>query len=175
MSSDNYSMLWSIEARAFKIPYTPFTHNFWALTAAGCVVDQIHGLAVDPNTGQTKAIGSSHDQLLVVNDPTICWSLQPKQPTTVCDIGSEAAITHRWQAALRAIPALNALKLPYPDLWQHLYKENSNSVFNTIGQIMGFATPALLLPTNAPGINRVISHEIIAKYGIKNPHQRTIG
>ena len=52
--------LWSIQARAFPIPFTPFTHNFWALAGpAGTVADQLHGLAFDPAAETTKAIGNS--------------------------------------------------------------------------------------------------------------------
>jgi len=156
---------WSIEARALKIRYTPFTHNFWVLADANNnVIDQIHGLAVDPITGVTKAIGNSHHLLQVIRDATVDWSLQPGQPTMICATDHEIEAKRRWQTAVNSIPSINALKLPYPNLWQHSYRKNSNTVFNTIGQIMGFATPALLLPTRAPGINLVISQDIINQY-----------
>ena len=158
--------LWAIEARAFAIPFTPFTHNFWALTSPeGKVTDQLHGLAVDPKTGTSKAIGNSSHLLLAVNDASILWSLQPGQPSAICATGDEASIRNRWQAALDAIPAINALEIPYPDLWEHGYKKNSNSIFNTLGQIMGFTEPSELLPTSAPGVELVISQDIIDRYG----------
>ncbi|MDF2571669.1 MAG: hypothetical protein K0R55_3273 [Sporomusa sp.] len=159
--------LWCIQARAFKIPYTPFSHNFWALAdPSGVVADQIHGLAFDPKAGTTKAIGNSSHFLLVVHDPTISWSLQPGQPINTCISGQPAKINQHWQAALNSIAAINNLKLTYPNLWQHFYKKNSNTIFNTIGQIMGFADTTKLLPTWAPGIKLVVSQEIIAKYCI---------
>ncbi|CUH94831.1 hypothetical protein P22_0897 [Propionispora sp. 2/2-37] len=154
-----------IQARAFHIRYTPFTHNFWALIDDGQqVLDQIHGLAVNPITGKTTAIGNSSYLLQAVHDPTIAWSLQPGQPTVNCITGKESVIVQRWQAALNSIPAINALKISYPNWWQHFYKKNSNTVFNTLGQIMGFTGLERLLSTWSPGINQVISHKIIIQY-----------
>lgn len=160
---------WSIEARALKIKYTPFTHNFWVLVNPNnSIIDQIHGLAVDPNTGVIKAIGNSNHLLQVIQDATIIWSLQSGQATMTCVADQESVVKNRWQRAVNSIPAINALRLPYPNLWQHSYRKNSNTVFNTIGQIMGFPSPAQLLPTRAPGINLVISKAIINHY-IYNP------
>ena len=159
---------WCIQARAFRIRYVPCTHNFWALIDPyGRVADQLHGLAFDPVTGQTRAIGSSRDLLQAMNDATIQWSLQPGQPITPCAEGSKCEVMKRWQAALHSLPAINALKLSYPNLWQHLFKKNSNSVFTTLGLIMGFDQPARLLPTFAPGIHLVISDEIVNTYRIR--------
>ncbi|HMM20416.1 MAG TPA: hypothetical protein PKA10_06730 [Selenomonadales bacterium] len=156
---------WAIQARSFRIGCAPLSHNFWTLAEpGGNVVDQLHGLAVDPGTGQAKAIGNSSHRLQVVQDATIAWSLQPGQPVAVCAAGREAEIKARWQTALNAVPALNALQIPYPDLWQHFFRANSNSVFNTLGQIMGFDSPASLLPTVAPGISRILSREIVSRY-----------
>jgi len=156
---------WSIEARAFKIKYTPFTHNFWVLTDSdNNIIDQIHGLAVDPITGVTKALGNSHHLLQVIRGSAIDWSFQSGQPTMICATDHEIEAKRRWQTAVNSIPAINALKLSYPNLWQHSYRKNSNTVFNTIGKIMGFPVPSLLLPTRAPGINLVISQDIINKY-----------
>lgn len=158
------NIIWSIEARAFYIPFTPFTHNFWVLTAGGKVADQLHGLAVDPRTGRTKAIGSSRHLLQVVRGTDIPWALQPGQPKRVCASGREDEVAPRWQAAVAAMPAINALGLRYPDLWQHGYRPNCNAVFNTLGQIMGFAAPKRLLPTLAPGIKLVVSRTVIEQY-----------
>jgi len=156
---------WKIEARALKIRYLPFTHNFWVLTDPNNnIIDQIHGLAVDPTTGLTKAIGNSDHLLQVIRDSTIDWSLQSGQPRMTCATGHEIEAKRRWQTAVNSIPALNALHLRYPNLWQHLYRKNSNTVFNTIGKIMGFVTPALLLQTRAPGVNLVLSQDIINQY-----------
>ncbi|HWR05375.1 hypothetical protein [Sporomusa sp.] len=173
MDNQNWTALWSIQARAFRIPYTPFSHNFWALGApGGVVVDQIHGLAFDPKTGTTKAIGNSSHFLRVVHDPSIVWSLQPDQPAVLCTAGSESEMRDRWQAALNSIFAINALNLRYPNLWQHLYKKNSNTIFNTLGLIIGVTKPAKLLPTLAPGIKLVVSQDIIAHYCYKPSLQK---
>ncbi|EIW15489.1 MULTISPECIES: hypothetical protein [Pelosinus] len=159
---------WDIQARAFLIPYTPFSHNFWVLTnSAHRVTDQIHGLAFHIETKTTKAIGSSADRLQVFRDAGIPWSLQPNQPTKSCIIGDEEEVKERWQAAVNAIPAINALQLRYPNLWEHFHKKNCNSVFNTLGQIMGIDAPSLLLPTWAPGIHLIISQDIINQYCYK--------
>jgi hypothetical protein len=161
--------LWSIEARALKIPYTPFTHNFWALTDENNnVIDQIHGLAVDPQTGTTKAIGSSSDLLQVIRGSNFKWSLRPNQLTVICTTGQETVTKQIWQAAVNSFHKINALQLHYPNLWQHFYKKNSNTIFNTIGQIMGIDAPAHLLPTCAPGIHLIISQNIINQYRYKN-------
>ena len=157
---------WSIEARAFQIKYTPFSHNFWALTNAheSHPADQLHGLAFDPKTKVTKAIGNSSHLLQIIHDPTILWSLQPNQPTVVCITDHEVKVKARWQAALDVIAEINGLKLPYPNLWQHFYKKNSNTIFNTLGQIMGITKPANLLPTWALGSHLIISQDIINRY-----------
>ncbi|MEG6584759.1 hypothetical protein [Dendrosporobacter sp. 1207_IL3150] len=153
---------WCIEARAFKIAYTPFTHNFWVLVdQKKKIVEQIHGLAVNPITGLTKAVGCSSDLLQVVHGSNILWSIQENQPKVSCITNDTKRV---WQAALKSIPEINSLRLPYPDLWQHFYCMNSNTIFNTIGQIMGVIKPANLLCTLAPGVRRVISQDIIEKY-----------
>ena len=157
--------LWRIEARSFRIRYTPFAHNFWLLTAPdGAPAGQIHGLAVDPATGQAQAVGNSRCLLQAVHAADFVWSLQLHQPCAVAAVGSKQTIFRRWQAALAAIPALNALALPYPNVWQHGYKPNSNSIFTTIGQILGFARPQQLLPAWAPGASITIAPEIVAKF-----------
>ncbi len=157
--------LWGIEARSFRIRYTPFVHNFWLLVAPnGTPAGQIHGLAVDPATGRAKAIGNSHHLLQAVFDTAIIWSLQPGQPCAIAASDCEQAIRTRWQAALAAIPALNALQLPYPNIWQHGHKPNSNSIFTTIGQILGFAHPDRLLTAWAPGAAITIAPELVAKF-----------
>ncbi len=156
---------WAIEARAFRVPFMPFSHNFWALVDAdGRVAEQLHGLAVDPATGETKAIGWSAHLLLAVRGNDFPWALQPGQPRTVCVRGCEGEVLPRWLAATAAIPAVNALGLRYPNPWQHWCRTNCNTVFNTFGQIMGFDEPAGLLPTLAPGIRLVVSEELIEQY-----------
>jgi hypothetical protein len=162
------SYQWNLQARAFEIPFTPFTHNFWVLTNPNHrVTDQIHGLAFNPENKTTKAIGSSADRLQVIRDAGISWSLHPNQPIVPCITGTEAEIKERWQAAVNAIPAINALKLHYPNLWEHFHKKNCNSVFNTLGQIMGIDAPSLVLSTWAPGIHLIISQDIINQYCYK--------
>lgn len=162
--------LWGIEARAFRVAFLPFTHNFWALVDAdGTVADQLHGLAVDPRTGETKAIGWSAHLLLAVRGAGFAWALQPGQPAAVCASGGEAEVLPRWLAATAAIPAVNALGLRYPNLWQHTYRANCNTVFNTFGQIMGFDDPTQLLPTLAPGVKLVVSRELIELYRYRPP------
>jgi hypothetical protein len=157
-------LIWTIEARAFPIWFTPFTHNFWVLTAGGAVADQLHGLAVDPRTGRTKPVGSSRHLLQVVRGADFAWALQPGQPRTVAASGREAEVAPRWRAAVAAMAAINALGLRYPNLWQHASRPNSNAVFNTLGQIMGFAAPGQLMPTLAPGVRLVVSRAVIEQY-----------
>jgi hypothetical protein len=161
---------WAIEARAFRVPLMPFTHNFWALVGTdGTVADQLHGLAVDPRTGEAKAVGWSAHRLLAVRGTGFAWALQPGQPAAVCARGPKAEVAARWLAATAAIPAINGLELRYPNLWQHGFRANSNSMFNTFGQIMGFEAPAALLPTLAPGVKLVVSRELIELYRYRPP------
>ena len=156
---------WRIEARAFPIAYTPFTHNFWLLiTSDLAIAGQLHGLAVNPRTGRIKAIGNAGDRLQVVSDASITWSLRPGLPAVTAAAGDASDILNIWQCALNAMPAINALHLPYPNLWQHWHKPNSNSIFSTLGRIMGFASPATLLPTLAPGSRRLLPKELIQQY-----------
>lgn len=170
--SDTHPQLWSIQARAFRILYTPFTHNFWVLSAPDSrIISQIHGLAFNPATGTTTAIGNSSCLLLAIEDATISWSLQPNQPTAVCTTGSEGEIFQRWQAAVRALPAINELNLHYPSLWQHFCKKNSNSVFHTIGRILNFPHPERILKTCAPGIHFLLSEDLIEKYRYQQEFQ----
>lgn len=162
--------VWAIEARAFRVWLTPFTHNFWLLRdAAGAVADQLHGLAVDQRTGARKAIGGAADRLTVVRDREIAWALQPGQPAATAASGPAAELAARWQAAVAAGGAINALGLPYPALWQHFSRVNCNSVFRTLGLAMGFAAPERLLATWAPGIGRPVSQAIVAQYGYRTP------
>ncbi len=161
---------WIIEARAFKIWFTPFTHDFWVLRdAAGAVADQLHGLAVDPRTGARKAVGSSAHLLQVVRDATIDWALQPGQPAAAAVRGREEEVVPRWLAAVAAATAINALGLRYPDVWQHGWRPNSNSVFSTLGLIMGVESPELLLATWAPGIGTAVSPVIVERYRWRTP------
>jgi len=153
--------MWQIEARAFRIRFTPFTHNFWVLVSPdGQWGGQLHGLAVDPITQKRYAFGTSHHLLHAVSDAQIPWSMQLGQKITVCEVGSEVEIYKRWQTALVAIPLINALNLAYPDLWQHPYRPNSNSIFSTFGLLMGFSAPETLLPTWAIGSYRNLMPEI---------------
>lgn len=160
---------WSIQAKAFKIHYTPFSHLFWVLVKEKEIVDQLHGLAFQPEKGTTVAIGNASCQLLAVNDATISWSLQPNQKTAVGAQGTEQEINTRWQAALVALPEINSLNLTYPNLWQHFCKKNSNSLFHTLGLIMAIPNPASLLPIWAPGIQFLLDKTLIEKYRYSTP------
>ena len=141
---------WSIEARAFLFGPFPLAHHFFVLIdPAGQVTDQLHGLATDPKTGLTKAIGHSGHLLLAHGGVIFPWSQQPEQPRHVCLTDDFAAVRACWQIALNAIPDINALQMPYPNLWQHFHRPNSNSVFALFAAIMAFDVPERLPPHRA--------------------------
>lgn len=160
---------WRIEARAFLICIlritTPFAHNFWALVNPdGDVVNQIHGLAVDLQTGRELPRGNSNDLLQVVIRRDFPWAIVQGQPTIVAAAGDAAAIKARWYAAVSAKQEINDLRLHYPNLSEQLSKPNSNTVFHTMGNIMGFPIKRIGPYTIALGVEKVISQKIVDKY-----------
>jgi hypothetical protein len=111
---------WIIEARAFKIWFTPFTHDFWVLRdAAGAVADQLHGLAVDPRTGARKAVGQFGAFAAGGAGRDDRLGAAAGQPAAAAVRGREEEVVPRWLAAVAAATAINALGLRYPDVWQH--------------------------------------------------------
>lgn len=71
-----------------------------------------------------------------------------------------------WGCALLAIPAVNALRIPYPNVWQHFHRPNSNSIFALFAAIMAFEVPARLPPANAfaVGLHTPVSREIAERF-----------
>jgi hypothetical protein len=159
---------WSIEARAFLFGPFPLAHHFWALIdPAGHIADQLHGLATDPKTGVTKAVGHSGHLLLAHSGVPFPWSQQPDQPRHVCLEDDFAAVCACWQKALNVIPDINALQIPYPNLWQHFHRPNSNSIFALFAAVMAFDVPERLPPANALaiGLHTPVSPDILDRYG----------
>lgn len=149
-----YDAEWRIEARAFHIPYTLYVHQFWALVRPdGVIADQLHGMAVD-RYNRLKAVGTPLHRIQVVSLPKSLLAAEINQPRMVLLSGK---VCHdKWQALLLAKDELNALGLRYWLFWQ-----NSNSVFRTLGEIMSVHIPRL---GKAPGINEVLSFEIVNRY-----------
>jgi hypothetical protein len=145
---------WQIEARAFHIPYTLYVHQFWTLIRPdGHIADQLHGMAVDKRN-RLKAVGTPLHRIQVVSLPKSTLAAQPNQPRVTCASGKECQV--RWQAVLNSKADLNALGLRY---W--LFRQNSNSVFRTLGEIMNVEIPRLGI---APGLDEILSLDIVNRY-----------
>ncbi|MCE5287486.1 MAG: hypothetical protein LLG02_16805 [Pelosinus sp.] len=145
---------WQIEARAFHIPFTLYVHQFWTLVKPdGKIIDQLHGMAVD-GQNRLKAVGTPLHRIQVVSLPDSTLSAQPNQSRAVCASGLDCRA--RWQAVLLAMDELNALGLRYL-----LFRQNSNSVFQTVGEIMNVHIPRLGI---APGLGEILSQDIVNRH-----------
>jgi len=147
---------YAIEARSF--PLLRFCcHNFWVLkeTSSGTAIAELHGLAFDPNHDCTLPIGYlpahrlrmfvyAHDETYAreTDAPVYSTRMYAKSRAHVVYDGEDAR--QRWDAAVRAIPALNALDLGYPPYGFNLRAPtvNSNSAYRTFGEIMGVTVHA---------------------------------
>ncbi|HYC46493.1 MAG TPA: hypothetical protein VED01_13550 [Burkholderiales bacterium] len=144
-------MNYAIEARSFPI-LCLCCHNFWVLKDldSGATIAELHGLAFDPATGRTLPIGYTreHRLRLFVYAHDAAYATEAGAPVYTTRMHSrsrsqmvyrEADAKARWDAAVRAVPALNALDLGYPPLGFSLLTGtvNSNSAYRTFGEIMG--------------------------------------
>ena len=142
---------YAIEARSFAILHL-CCHNFWVLKDAdsGSTVAELHGLAFDPGSGRVLPIGYTreHRLRLFVFPHDEGYAAEIGQPLhqTRMHANSRAQVVYReadargrWDAAVRAIPVLNARTLAYPPLGFSLRGPtiNSNSAYRTFGEIMG--------------------------------------
>ena len=147
---------YAIEARSFPILYL-CCHNFWVLqdVEAGTTVAELHGLAFDPVSGQTLPIGYSpehrlrmfvyaHDQAYAAETGARVYSTRMYANSRAQLVYAESDARRRWDAAVRAVPVLNALDLGYPT-WGFSVRAptvNSNSAYRTFGEIMGIPVHA---------------------------------
>ena len=163
---------YTIEARALPVAGVA-AHNFWVLRdQEGRVVSELHGLATDRETMRDVPIGTNEDRYSLrawqfISRPesglrtegngvrgegySYCGSEQPSQ---VVLAGSRDAVLERWNAAVSAIPTINAQDRNYPSFGVRIFGAtvNSNSMYGTFGEIM--QAPTVNFPGRIePGIN----------------------
>ena len=146
---------YAIEARSFPIAFF-WCHNFWVLKkgSGGASVAELHGLAYDPVRQRTLPIGTTREHRLrvFVYPHEAGYSVRLGSPihTTRMFARSRARPVYegadalcRWEAAIRAIPALNQLDLTYPPFGFNILTPavNSNSAYRTFAEIMGVPVP----------------------------------
>ncbi|WP_333874622.1 hypothetical protein [Methylobacter sp.] len=139
---------YSIEAHAYDIVGVA-AHDFWVLRdEKGKVLGQLHGLATNIEN-KIKPIGIMGDKLKFYHfgSRAILLGLNPN-----CDLnyikagqkskpifsGSSADVLDRWDNAVKALPYLNDLEVPYtPFAILGLAPINSNTAYTLLGKLMG--------------------------------------
>jgi hypothetical protein len=142
---------YTIEARSFKIPDnenapTVAAHNFWVLkNEKNEIISQLHGLATDRSTNQIMPIGyweSKHSlRAYQIQNPK--YMIRENQPTKTVFTGDKEDVLARWNKAVSVISEINKQDLNYPSLGVKFFSKtiNSNSVYQTFGQIMDIPVP----------------------------------
>ena len=121
-------------------------HNYVVLRDNNnTIVDELHGLASDPTTGEWKTIGRSKTDKLKVfefntsryNTPQY-FSAEKKYAGIALLKGDEQEVKNTWQKGIVCKDKINALDLPYPPYGVALGREteNSNSVAYTLTRCM---------------------------------------
>ena len=143
---------YAIEARAYDIVGIA-THNFWVLRdGKDNVLGQLHGLATNTQN-EILPIGKIGDKLKFYHFGirAIQLGLQPEsnknyikanQKTMLVYAGFDADVLARWDNAVKALPFLNGLEIPYtPFAVLGLSHINSNTAFALMGKIMDIPVP----------------------------------
>jgi len=139
---------YSIEARAYDIVGVA-AHDFWVLRdEKGKVLGQLHGLATNIEN-KIKPIGIMGDKLKFYHfgSRAILLGLHPNcdlnyikagQKSKLIFSGSSADVLARWDNAVKALPYLNDLEVPYtPFAILGLVPVNSNTAYTLLGKLMG--------------------------------------
>ncbi|MGZ8931473.1 MAG: hypothetical protein ACXW0O_10830 [Methylosarcina sp.] len=139
---------YSIEARAYDIAGLA-AHDFWVLRdETGLVLGQLHGLATTPEN-RIKPIGTLGDKLKFYHfgPRAVLFGLSPESNLNYIKIGqkskrmfsgSPVEALDRWDNAVRALPYLNGLGVPYTPLGVlGLIPVNSNTAYALLGKLMG--------------------------------------
>lgn len=141
---------YAIEARSFCIALA-WCHNFWVLKNAesSATIAELHGLAYDRTARKILPIGTTLDHALRVflfphdadygarlGIPLYSTRMYANSRARVVCKGADSLA--RWDAAVSAMPALDALDLTYPPYGFNLRSPtiNSNSAYRTFGEIM---------------------------------------
>lgn len=139
---------YSIEARAYDIVGLA-AHDFWVLRdEKGNVLGQLHGLATNPEN-RIKPMGTIGDKLKFYHfgSRAILFGLNPEcnlnyikagQISRQVFVGTPDDVLGRWDNAVKALPYLNSLEVPYtPFAVMSLVPINSNTAYTLLGAIMG--------------------------------------
>ena len=139
---------YSIEARAYDIVGLA-AHDFWVLRdEKGNVFGQLHGLATNTEN-QIKPMGTLGDKLKFYHfgSRAILLGLSPErdlnyiragQKSKRMYSGSPGEVLGRWDNAVKALPYLNSLGVPYtPFAVLGLVPINSNTAYTLLGKLMG--------------------------------------
>jgi hypothetical protein len=143
-----------IEARSFRVALA-CCHNFWVLkNADGRTLAELHGLAYDRISRKILPIGTTrnhslrvflfaHDEAYAAMRGLAVGStrMYGKSRARIVYEGEDALA--RWNAAVQAMPLLDALDLTYPPFGFNVLSTtvNSNSAYRTFGEIMGVEIP----------------------------------
>lgn len=138
---------YSIEARAYDIVGVA-AHDFWVLRdERDNVLGQLHGLATNLKN-EIKPIGKIGDKLKFYHfgSRAILLGLDPNcnkdfikasQKTKPVFAGRPDDVLARWDNAVKALPFLNSLEIPYtPFAIIGLAHINSNTAYTVLGKIM---------------------------------------
>ncbi|MGR9087733.1 MAG: hypothetical protein ACU841_11755 [Gammaproteobacteria bacterium] len=143
---------YSIEARAYDIAGLA-AHDFWVLRGKrGQVLGQLHGLATNPR-GEILAIGTIGDTLKFYHfgPRAVQLGLDPNRDKNFIASGQRVQqvlagtrdeVLGRWDHAVKSLPYLNGLDLPYtPFAVIGRIHINSNSAYALLGKLMGIPAP----------------------------------
>jgi hypothetical protein len=141
---------YSIEARAYNLVGLA-AHDFWVLRdEKGNVLGQLHGLATNTEN-RIKAIGIIGDKLkfyhfgprailLGLNPGCDLNYIKAGQKSQLVFSGRPDEVLSRWDNAVKALPYLNSLNVPYtPFGILGLAHINSNTAYTLLGKLMGVA------------------------------------
>lgn len=139
---------YSIEARAYDIMGLA-AHDFWVLKDQnGKVLGQLHGLATNPEN-RIKPIGTLGDYLKFYHfgPRALLFGLPPDRDLNFIKAdqhakpmysGSPEEVLNRWDHAVKALPYLNHLDVPYtPFAVLGGVLLNSNTAYTLLGKLMG--------------------------------------
>lgn len=143
-----HEISYAIEARAYDIVGVA-AHDFWVLRdEKGRVIAQLHGLATDADS-KIKPIGTFGDKLKFYHfgPRAILFGLSPEHDKTYIKAGQKSEpmfsgspekVLRRWDNAVKALPFLNGLDVPYtPFAILGLVPVNSNTAYRLLGMLMG--------------------------------------
>ena len=139
---------YSIEARAYDI-VSLVAHNFWVLRdEEGNVLGQLHGLATTIEN-RIKPMGTFGDKLKFYHfgSRAVLLGLSPEKNLNYIKAGQKSKgsysaspdeILGRWDNAVKVLPYLNSLEVPYtPFAVLGLAPVNSNTAYTLLGKLMG--------------------------------------